>query len=282
MPAQVELLVDLPLFGSLGPEERQMLAAAVDAHRLDPGAILFRQGDIGQMMFVVVSGRIELSVTDHAGQKIVLTECRRGDVFGELALLDAGTRTATAQAQEPTELLSLDRSDILLLVTKKPEAALHMLGAMGAMTRKADLLLRTRVVRNAQQEMADHRNLLERAIDWIADFSGSIPFLLFSALWFGVWIGGHVVGVFHFDPYPFGLLTMVVSLEAIFLSIILLLAQNRHAAKDRIRDDIEYEVNVKAELEVAHLHEKVEEIREDFRHRLDRLEALIHRQSGKD
>lgn len=277
MPADTSMLVDLPLFASLGPEERALLAEAVDARRLEPGRALFQAGDQGQGMFIVVAGRMELSVTDRAGQKIVLTECRRGDVFGELALLDAGPRSATAIALEATDLLELDRSDLLLLVTKKPEAALHMLGAMGAMTRKADLLLRTRVVRNPHQEMEDRRTLLERITDWIADFSGSIPFLLFSVVWFAVWIGGHALGLMHFDPYPFGLLTMVVSLEAIFLSIILLLSANRHAAKDRIRDDIEYEINVKAELEVAHLHEKVEEIQDQVRVRLDRLEALVRR-----
>ena len=152
-----------------------------------------------------------------------------------------------------------------------------MLGAMGAMTRKADLLLRTRVARNVHEEIEDQRSLLEKVTDWIAAFSGSMTFLLLNAGWFATWIWLNQSGRAHFDPYPFGFLTMVVSLEAIILSILVLLAQNRQAAKDHIRDDIEYEINVKAELEIAHLHEKVEELTDQFRQRLDRMEARLAR-----
>ena len=192
-------------------------------------------------------------------------------------MLDAGPRSATARALVSTELLELDREDLLLLVTKKPEAALHLLGAMGAMTRKADLLLRTRVARNVQDEIDDQRSLLEKLTDWIANFSGSMTFLLLNAGWFAVWIYLNVSKRASFDPYPFGFLTMVVSLEAIILSILVLLAQNRQAAKDHIRDDVEYEINVKAELEIAHLHEKVEELTHQFRQRLERIEGKLPR-----
>lgn len=275
MAADVALLADLPLFASLGREELTMLAQAVEVRRLAPGETLFKAGDPGEAMYIVTEGEMELSVVDRAGQKIVLTGRHRGDVFGELAMLDTGPRTATATALVHAELLELDRADLLLLVTKRPEAALHMLGAMGAMTRKADLLLRTRVAKNAQEEIEDQRTLLEKVTDWIADFSGSMTFLLLNAGWFAVWIWLNVSGRASFDPYPFGFLTMVVSLEAIILSILVLLAQNRQAAKDHIRDDIEYEINVKAELEIAHLHEKVEELTDQFRQRLDRMEALL-------
>ncbi len=275
MVADTALLADLPLFAALGAEELALLAQAVEVLRLEPGQTLFKAGDPGEAMYIVSSGEMEISVVDRAGQKIVLTGRHRGDVFGELAMLDDGTRTATATALIETELLELDRGDLLLLVTQKPEAALHLLGAMGAMTRKADLLLRTRVARNVQDEIEDQRSLLEKLTDWIARFSGSMTFLLLNAGWFALWIYLNVSGRFSFDPYPFGFLTMVVSLEAIILSILVLLAQNRQAAKDHIRDDVEYEINVKAELEIAHLHEKVEELTDQFRQRLDRIEARL-------
>lgn len=281
MPTSATLLTELPLFASLRPEEREQLAQAVEVRRLAAGEALFRTGDPGQALYVVASGRMELSVTDHAGQKIVLTHSLPGDVFGELALLDAGPRSATAAALEPSELLELDREDLLLLVSQRPEAALHLLGSMGAMTRKADLLLRRRVARNAGEEAEDRRSLLERITDWVADFSGSLTFLLLNAAWFVVWIGLNVSGAWRFDPYPFGFLTMVVSLEAIILSILVLLSQNRQAAKDRIRDDVEYDINVKAEMEVGHLHEKVEEIREEMRVRFQALEALLRQDGGR-
>ena len=275
MPADVSLLTDLPLFAGLRPKERDMLAEAVDRRALAQGEMLFKAGDPGQGMFVVVSGEVEISVTDHAGQRIVLDTCGRGDAFGELAMLDEGPRSATATALCASELLEIDRGDLLLLVKKSPEAALHLLGAMGAMTRNADLLLRTRVARNAQEEIKDARSTLEKVTDWVAMFSGSMTFLFANAAWFAVWIWLNVSGVSRFDPYPFGFLTMVVSLEAIILSILVLLSQNRQAAKDRIRDDVEYEINVKAEMEVAHLHRVLDETRGDLLARLARIEEKL-------
>ena len=277
MAAAAEILADLPLFAALGAEEMALLAEAVDLKTLQAGETIFEAGDAGDAMYIVTSGEMEISVVDRAGQKIILTARHRGDVFGELAMLDAGPRSATARALVSTELLELDREDLLLLVTKKPEAALHLLGAMGAMTRKADLLLRTRVARNVQDEIDDQRSLLDKLTDWIANFSGSMTFLLLNAGWFAVWIYLNVSKRASFDPYPFGFLTMVVSLEAIILSILVLLAQNRQAAKDHIRDDVEYEINVKAELEIAHLHEKVEELTHQFRQRLERIEGKLPR-----
>jgi len=119
---------------------------------------------------------------------------------------------------------------------------------------------------------------LQLVADWIAWFSGSMMFLIINGLWFIIWIGINTLpmGVYHFDPFPFGLLTMIVSLEAIFLSCFVLISQNRQAAKDKIRADIEYEVNIKAELEVAHLHEKVEEIHEQLTGKFKEFEMLLH------
>src|SRR5262249_27790715 len=169
---------------------------------------------------------------------------------------------ATAMALADTELLELDRDDLLLLFRKSPAAALRLLAAMSQMTRKADELLRTRVSRNANEEAEEKITTLQRVADWISWFSGSMEFLLLNAVWFVVWIAINTIslGVPQFDPYPFGLLTMIVSLEAIFLSCFVLISQNRQAEKDRVRADIEYEVNIKAELEIAHLHEKTDRI----------------------
>ena len=195
-------------------------------------------------------------------------------MFGELALLDRGARTATAVSLGETQLLELDRDDLLLLFQKRPAAALRLLAAMTHMTRKADELLRTRVSRNVNLEIDEKLTPFQKLADWIAWFSGSMAFMLLNGVWFVIWI---VVNTFHvglpaFDPYPFGLLTMIVSLEAIFLSCFVLISQNRQTEKDRIRSDIEYEVNIKAELEVAHLHEKVDRTYEQMLERFSRLE----------
>jgi len=225
----------------------------------------------------VREGEVELFIKDTAGQKILLAIAGRGEVFGELALLDRGPRTATAMALADTELLELDREDLLLLFHKSPAAALRLLAAMSQMTRKADELLRTRVSRNANEEAEEKITPLQRIADWISWFSGSMQFLLLNAVWFVVWIAINTLSlaVPQFDPYPFGLLTMIVSLEAIFLSCFVLISQNRQAEKDRVRADIEYEVNIKAELEIAHLHEKTDRIYTEMLEHFIQLEKRV-------
>jgi uncharacterized membrane protein len=277
--ADPAFLSEIKLFELLDDDERQLLANVVESRELKENEILFKAGDKGDALFVVVSGQVELSVRDTAGQKIVLTVAERGDVFGELSLLDSGPRTATALALSPTTLVRLDRDDLQLLFTKKPAAALHMLAVMGAMTRKADTLLRTRVSRNANEEIQEHLTIIEKVSDWIAWFSGSMQFLAMNALLFIGWlcVNSLELGVPHFDPAPYGVLTMIVSLEAIFLSIFVLISQNRQAAKDRVRSDIEYEINVKAELEVAHLHEKTDELQQEMAERFARIEKLLEK-----
>ena len=277
MGCDVSLLAGIEMFELLHGDDKRALADVVDAIKLNPAETLFHAGEPGDALFVVRSGSIELFIKDTAGQKIVLTVAEAGDLFGELSLLDSGPRTATAVALTETELLVLDRDDLLLLFQKRPDAALNMLAAMSSMTRKADELLRTRVSRNVNEEMEEHSTPLQRIADWIAWFSGSMPFLIINAAWFIIWIAINELplGIRQFDPYPFGLLTMMVSLEAIFLSCFVLVSQNRQAEKDRVRADIEYEVNVKAELEVAHLHEKTDQLYESMLARFAKLEKQI-------
>ncbi|MBW8772279.1 MAG: DUF1003 domain-containing protein, partial [Gemmatimonadetes bacterium] len=277
MPSDLTEFLDIELFEHLTDEDRAVLAGLIDSRPLAQGEVLFRAGEPGESLFVVRSGEVELFIKDTTGQKIVLHVARRGDVFGELALLDQGARTATALALEDSVLLELDRGDLLVLFQRTPPAALRLLAAMGHMTRKADELLRTRVSRNVNEEVEENLTPLQHVSDWIAWFSGSMPFLLLNLGWFGLWILFNVadVGVPHFDPYPFGLLTMIVSLEAIFLSCFVLISQNRQSEKDHVRSDIEYDVNIKAELEVSHLHEKTYRIYEEMLQRFTRLEAIL-------
>ena len=277
MGCDVSQLTGIEIFELLKEEDRNELANVIDAIKLNAGEALFHAGEPGESLFVVRSGSIELYIKDTAGQKIVLTIAEEGSLFGELSLLDSGPRTATAIALSDAELLVLDRDDLLLLFQKRPDAALNMLAAMSTMTRKADELLRTRVSRNVNEEMEEHSTPLQRIADWIAWFSGSMPFLMINAAWFIIWITLNTLntGIRQFDPYPFGLLTMIVSLEAIFLSCFVLVSQNRQAEKDRVRADIEYEVNIKAELEVTHLHEKTDRIYENMLARFAKLEKLV-------
>ena len=277
MPCEAQMLAGVELFEHLGDEDREQLARVVDLRELDAGTVLFSTGDPGESLFIVRSGEIEIYIRDTTGQKIVLTVAETNGMFGELALLDNKPRTATAVALMPSVLLELDREDLLLLFQKTPTAALRLLAAMGHMTRKADELLRTRVSRNVNEEVEERLSTFQRIADWISWFSGSMAFLLINGVWFATWITINTLplGIPAFDPYPFGLLTMIVSLEAIFLSCFVLLSQNRQAEKDRVRSDIEYQINVKAELEVAHLHEKTDQIYAETMERFRRLEKQL-------
>ena len=276
-PASLE---GVEFFELLSGDDRRALAEVVDLVRLGEGETLFRAGEPGESLYLVRAGEVELSIQDNVGQKITLDTARLGDFFGEIALLDAGPRTATAVALGDAELIELDRDDLLLLFQRKPDAALHMLAAMGRMTRKADALLRTRVSRNANAEVEERATLVQRVSDWLAWFSGSMLFLLLHAFWFGAWIALNVgilnvPGLSGFDPFPFGLLTMIVSLEAIFLSTFVLISANRQAEKDKVRADIEYDVNIKAEMEVAYLHDKADHLHEEMLRRFRQLEKLL-------
>ena len=277
MPCDIKQLAGIPLFDLLHPEDRTAVSEVVDFVELSTGEILFQTGEPGESLYIVQSGQIELYIKDTAGQKIVLTIAEAKDLFGELSLLDNEPRTATAVALTKTGLLVLDRDDLLLLFRKNPDTALHMLAGMGQMTRKADKLLRTRVSRNVNEEMVIKSTLLQKIADGIAYFSGSMPFLILNGAWFVTWIVLNTVplGFTAFDPYPFGFLTMIVSLEAIFLSCFVLISQNRQSEKDRVRSDIEYDVNIKAELEVAHLHEKTDQIYESMLARFSKLEKSL-------
>ena len=274
MPCDPNFLADIRMFDHLNEDDRVALANVIDELKVPEGHTLFQAGDPGDSLFIMQSGEIELFIKDTAGQKIVLTTAQPGDMFGELAMLDTGPRTATALALTDSDVLVLDRSDLVLLFQRKPEAALHMLAALSGLTRKADELLRTRVSRNVNEEMEGHSTTLQRVTDWIAWFSGSMAFLILNGGWFVIWIAINTLplGLPHFDPFPFGLLTMIVSLEAIFLSCFVLISQNRQAQKDKVRADIEYEVNIKAELEIAHLHEKTDRIYENMMARFEKLD----------
>jgi uncharacterized membrane protein len=277
MPCDPQFLANINMFGLLNEDDRVELGKVIDELHIPEGHTLFQAGDPGDALFIVQSGEIELFIKDTAGQKIVLATPSAGEMFGELAMLDSGPRTATAVAQQESDVLVLDRDDLVLLFQKKPEAALHMLAALSSLTRKADELLRTRVSRNLNEEIMQKLGVLDRISDWLAWFSGSMPFLISHSVWFIVWISLNtfILGDRAFDPFPFGLLTMIVSLEAIFLACFVLISQNRQAQKDKVRADIEYEVNIKAELEVAHLHEKTDRIYENMMARFAKLESRL-------
>jgi CRP/FNR family cyclic AMP-dependent transcriptional regulator len=266
-----ELLGEVPLFQLLSDAERNLLAEELDIVRYSMGETVFATGDPGDSMYVIRKGEVEVFFKDDTGSKVVLENAGPGDFFGELSLLDSGPRTASAVVTRDVEALRVDRGDLDQLLKLQPGSAMELLTAMGRRMRFTAELLRHTASRNVNKEVSDHRSTIQKAADWIAAASGSIPFLMLHAVGFTGWIVVNmalVPGFPVFDPYPFGLLTMAVSLEAIILSVFVLLSQNRQVAKDRVRSDVEYDVNLKAELEIAHLHEKLDRMTSEILARL--------------
>jgi CRP/FNR family cyclic AMP-dependent transcriptional regulator len=268
MPVDVTLLGGVALFQSMDEDERRALAAVMDLRTARAGDVVFREGDQGDSLLCIASGRLETLVKDNAGQEIVLSVVEAGDVVGEMSMLDGRPRSASLRCTADARLLVLGRNDLLAVLPRNPHMALDMMAQMAARARRVDDLLRSRVSRNLNEELAERQTAVERVADAISAFAGSIGFLALHGVWFAVWIVWNVGGAHPFDPYPFGLLTMVVSLEAIFLSVFVLISQNRQSAKDRVRSDIEYDVNVKAEMEVAALHAKLDHLQEQMVERL--------------
>ena len=284
MPTDAGLLAEIPFFHLLDDPERKALAQYLDLVSFPAGKVVFEYGEPGDSLFVIRKGQVEVFTRDDTGSRIVLETPGPGEVFGEISLLDGGPRTASVLVKEDLEALRLDREDLGVFLGQHPHSALDMLTVMGRRLRTTADKLRHTASRNVNEEVEDRRTKVEKVADWIAEFSGSIKFLNLHIVGFTVWILLNVQwieslpllrSIALFDPYPFGLLTMSVSLEAIVLSVFVLLSQNRQAAKEHIRSDIEYNVNLKAELEVAHLHEKVDRFSADMAARLARIDKAL-------
>ena len=269
-----ELLKGVALFQFLDDNERAELAAELEVVNFKAGDTVFKVGDPGEALFLLRTGRFEVFFKNDTGERIVLESVSAGGFVGEISLLDSGPRSASVVATEDTEALQLLRADLERFLRLRPQAAMDLLAAMGRRMRFTAERLRHTATRNVNEECEDRRTLVQKGADWIAEFAGSISFLMLHVVWFGVWLLLNSVkfpGIPQWDPFPFGFLTLTVSLEAIFLSVFVLLSQNRQAAKDRVRSDIEYDVNLKAELEIVNLHEKMDRLTADVLKHLEEL-----------
>lgn len=255
----IELLRNIPLFAPLSADELAELAGTLRHLRFDAQQPIFWVGDEGSDFLVVQFGRVTLTYPDEQGKEVTLAEVGPGQFFGELSLLDGGPRTATARARIDTGLLALGRADFLRFLRERPTAAGQIVAVLGA--RQRDMLDKLRGVKNVNEVFAETSTRWQRAADTIAAVSASQAFVLLHVVWFGLWMLFNVVrGDKAPDPYPFGLLTMIVSLEAIFLSIFVLVSQNRSGEKDRLRADLDYQVNLKAQHEIMQLHRKIDRL----------------------
>jgi CRP-like cAMP-binding protein len=269
-------LRQIPLFQLLDDNELAALTDQLEVRKYWKGQMVFWQGSPGDNMFLVHSGRVELFIKDINGDMVELKCAEPGEMFGELALLDNQPRSANAKATQDSTLLVIDQNDLRQLFQAYPTAAFDIMAMLSRRLREADTLLSERVVaRNVNTEMAAERTFNQRIADLFSMVAGDMRFVYASAVWFIVWISwnlGLIPGLEPFDPFPFGLLTMIVSLEAIFLSTFVLVSANRQAERDKVRNDIEYEINVAAEREIKELHGKVERLEDLLASHLNKLD----------
>ncbi len=278
MAADPELLRDVPLFQTLDDAERTAVAALMTEARFAAGATLFRENDPGGVMYLIRDGRVELWVTDEERAKVPVDTLHAGDFFGELTLLDGGLRSTSATALEDLDCLALERRPFVDLLARRPEMALDLLAALVKRIRKTDELLKHRV-RNPNDVLEERETLGDRVADAVARFGGSWAFMFTFAGVLALWMLLNTVFVVvrqqngePFDPYPFILLNLGLSMLASVQGPVIMMSQNRQDKKDRLRSEVEYQVNVRAEFGVQQLHEKLEAIGRGLDRRLERLE----------
>jgi CRP/FNR family cyclic AMP-dependent transcriptional regulator len=266
VPMSAEPLAHIPLFSQLVAAEQQALFASMKVLRVDANQTIFWRGDRGDSLYLINQGQVIVTVPSDEGEHVALDQLGPGGFFGEIGLLDGGPRTATVRATTPTELYVLSRADFHSFLRQRPEAAIEILTVMGQRQRSSTDALRG--LKNPNLAFEQSRvTTWQRASDIITRTAGSQWFVMFHLAWFFLWVGANLLADHHiiphswgWDPFPFGLLTMVVSLEAIFLSIFVMVSQNRQAEKDRLRTDLDYQVNVKAQTEILEMARKIDSI----------------------
>ncbi len=263
-----QLLAEIPLFSTVDNEERGQLRAIMRERSFQPGQVVMAASDQEASFLLIEEGELEVWLTDTDGKKVVLEVLGPGKYYGNLFMHSEKTRSASATPSGELVILELGREEFFDFLRRRPDTAIDVLVELGQRLKDTDNILRTRVSRNANEEHDETISPGQRVADLIADFSGSLAFLLINLAVFVFWIVANTVGpaIWHWDPYPFQFLTMAVSLEAIFLSIFVLISQNRQAAKDRIKADLDYQVNVKTELELSTMAERIRDIEQKLQH----------------
>jgi CRP/FNR family cyclic AMP-dependent transcriptional regulator len=256
MPADPRMLKKIPLFMSMDDEEREAIAAIMDEVPFKAGQVIFFAEETGGTFFIVQAGQVELSITDDDGEKLVLEVLESGDFFGEMSLLDGGTRSATATAIQRTETLVLDRREFLDLLMQRPHMAQDVLVSQAKRIRRTDNLLRRRVSRNPNEAIEERETLGDRVADGVARFGGSWRFIFAFAAVLLIWVVLNTFLPNPWDVYPFILLNLFLSMLAAIQAPVIMMSQNRQDAKDRIRSELDYQVNLKAELGVSTLLHK--------------------------
>jgi CRP/FNR family transcriptional regulator, cyclic AMP receptor protein len=268
----IDTLRHVPLFESLDDESARKLCQLVESIDCKAKTFLFRAGDEGDAWYLIERGKVRICVQATDGREVTLTELDRGDFFGEMALLDGQRRSADAVVAEDARLAVLSRDHFLSFIRSSPDVALKMLTAVANRLRHTDELLRHSATRNVNVEEAAHLTFADRAADILAEFGGSWKFIIAAVICFNLWvlINTWVLADRPFDAFPYLLLSTVINMLAVLQAPIILMSQNRQSHKDRLRAEIDYQINLKNELALNEIIERLKVLERDLKQAPDK------------
>jgi CRP/FNR family transcriptional regulator, cyclic AMP receptor protein len=279
-PTPQEMTLDairsVPLFSSLDNDAAGELRNLLKTREVETGTALFRAGEDGDAMYLIESGRVRIAITDDDQREIVLAELARGDFFGEMAIIDGKKRSADAVIAEDARLAVLSRDSFLRFIRNNPMVALEMLSATFSRLRTTDKMLQQRVSRNVNDEQDKRSTIADRMADHLAEFGGSWKFIGFAlaVILFWIVLNSYILAG-GFDPVPYQMLNLVLAVIAGLQAPIIMMSQNRQSGKDRLRADLDYQVNLKNELALTEVLRRLDVLESE------RLPLLFEEQNAK-
>jgi CRP/FNR family cyclic AMP-dependent transcriptional regulator len=258
MACDPEALRHVPLFALLDEEETAVLAGQVELKRFAARQRIYKMGEATGQAYVMVSGRVRVTTLDQDQQEVVVDEPSHGEFFGFASMLEQTPHQTTAIALEESQCLEVNRQDIAVLVQRKPMAGMDMLTVLGKQFHASQQLVRVRANRNPNQVIEEETTFGQRIADRVAGFGGSWTFIIiFLALSVIYTAANLILGRSAWDPYPFILLNLFLSMLAAIQAPVIMMSQNRQDTKDRLRSELDFEVNRRAESEIQSLSRKL-------------------------
>ena len=258
MACHPDSLKNVPLFALLDGDELALLSQQVELKKFAPRQRIYKVGETDGHAYVMVSGKVRVTTVDEDHQEVVVDEPAHGEFFGFASMLEQTPHQTNAVALEDTECLEVDRNDIMVLLQKKPHAGMDMLTVLGRQFHVAQQLVRVRASRNPNEIIEKEATIGERVADIVAGFGGSWTFITMFVFALLIYSGLSVwMGTKSWDPYPFILLNLFLSMLAAIQAPVIMMSQNRQDTKDRLRSELDFDVNRRAESEIQGLSRKL-------------------------
>lgn len=279
--AEIELR-EIPLFSEMDELEVAGIRSIMDELKFKPGQVIIREGELGDLFYVITEGHAEMIIRDADGSDVILHESGPGDFFGELSMLTSEPRSVRVRAVDPLTTLALERDEFFAFLRTHTHAAIDVMVELGGRLHEQDQILRRMASRNVNEIVEEQMTLGQRVADKVADTIGSWQFIIIQSIILAVWIILNWVGwIKHWDPYPFILLNLMLSFQAAYSAPVIMMSQNRQSNKDRLAAEIDHEVNTKAELEINNLVRRLDELEISSAENHAELKMLLEIQQKK-